>query len=92
MKSMHNVLRRDDFSISDNLAENDDQYGWNSCVLTALQYNKKIYRKYYIRNSGPGFLRLFIVFPCFTSAFRSKSKKCPEPGPNLHISYHTAEP
>ena len=59
---------------------------------TAPQYNKKIYRKYYIRNSDPGFPTVFIVFPQFSLPFTSKSKKNPDPERKLRISDHTAEP
>ncbi len=55
-------------------------------------HNKEIYRKYYIRNSDPGFLICFLLFPCFFLAFPGKFKKFPDPGRIAHISYHTAEP
>ena len=49
------------------------------------------YRKWYIRSSDPGILRFVLVVLCFSLAFPRKSKKCPDPGRNLDISYHTAE-
>ena len=33
-----------------------------------------------------------VRFLCFSLAFPDKSKNLPDPGRNLHISYHTAEP
>ena len=33
-----------------------------------------------------------MFFPCVSSAFSGKAKNSPDPGLNLHISYHTAEP
>ena len=44
------------------------------------------------RNWDPGFLIVLLVFACFSLAFPGQPKKNPEPGQNLHISYHTAEP
>ena len=58
---------------------------------TATKSNKKIYRKYYIRNSDPGFPRCFVVFPYFSLVSPGNFKKFPDPERNLHISYHTAE-
>ena len=58
--------------------------------LTAPLYDKNIY--IYKRNSDPGFLGFTLFFHCFSLAFPAQSKKCPDPGRNLHIYHHAAEP
>ena len=52
-------------------------------------YHTNIYGNYFIRNSNPEFPGFDIVFPYVDKDF---SKHLPDPGRNLHISYHTAEP
>ena len=61
-------------------------------IHTVPQYAKKIYRKYYIRNSDPGFPGFFLVFPYFSLDFPSILKNNPDPRRNLRISHHTADP
>ena len=51
-----------------------------------------MYRKHNVRNLDPGFPGMFLDFPYVSLVFPGKSKKFPDPGRNLQISYHTAEP
>ena len=54
-------------------------------VYFGISYDKKMYRKYNIRNSGLGFLGIVLAFPYLSLVFPVKSKKFPDPG--LHLVF-----
>ena len=84
-----NTLSQKELSFIDDFIETE------KCCLCNRDLTLERYvieHKHEIRHLDSRFLRFFLVFRTFSMGFPLNPKKFPDPGRNLHISYHTAEP